>query len=81
MPSFKKYSSAVALLQLLSVGRALAHPGGVPRLMGRNGYVDLADLPNRLVKRVVSPDGTCGGTKGYTCATNVNKCCSQYGMS
>ncbi|KAL7274592.1 hypothetical protein RUND412_002491 [Rhizina undulata] len=49
--------------------------------MGRNGFIDIRDLPpvNELVKRVESPDGTCGGTDAYTCGTTVNKCCSQYG--
>lgn len=86
MPSmFSKKYSGLALLQLLSAASVtFAHPGGVPRLMGRNGYIDIRDLPDltgrdTLVKRVVSPDGTCGGTKGYTCGTSVNKCCSQYG--
>lgn len=71
-----------ALLQLLSIGGAFAHPGGMPRLMGRNGFVELRDLTSydKLVKRVVSPDGTCGGTNGYTCSTTTEKCCSQYGI-
>jgi hypothetical protein len=48
--------------------------------MGRNGFVDVRNLePLGLVKREVSPDGSCGGTKGYTCPTTANKCCSQYG--
>lgn len=79
----KSFNGGVALLQLLSVGGALAHPGGMPRLMGRNGYVelrDLAALPDTLVKRVVTPDETCGGANAYTCGTTTNKCCSQNGM-
>lgn len=76
------FNRIVALLQLLSVGGALAHSGGMPRLMGRNGYLELRDLspfPHKLAKRVPTPDGTCGGANGYTCSTTVNKCCSQYG--
>jgi hypothetical protein len=64
---------------------ALAHPGhmGVPKLMGRRGLVDINELADRstLLKRETSPDGTCGASNsGYTCGTDVNKCCSQYGM-
>ena len=57
-----------------------AHPegGSLPRLYGRSGPVDLDSLPS-LVKRVVSPDGTCGGANGYTCGGAVGNCCSQYG--
>jgi len=29
---------------------------------------------------VVTPDGTCGGTNGYTCKTSASKCCSQFGV-
>lgn len=81
---FFKRGGALALLQLLSVGGTLAHPGGMPRLQTRGGYVnidDLMPLKDRLVKRVTSPDGTCGAANGYTCGTDVNKCCSQYGQS
>ncbi|KAF8252400.1 glycoside hydrolase/deacetylase [Wilcoxina mikolae CBS 423.85] len=31
-----------------------------------------------LLKRQ-SPDGTCGGINQYTCGSDINKCCSQYG--
>ncbi|RPA82141.1 glycoside hydrolase/deacetylase [Ascobolus immersus RN42] len=37
----------------------------------------VAASPTGLVKRVVSPDGTCGPANGYTCETG--ECCSQYG--
>lgn len=80
---FFKRGGAVALLQLLSVSGTLAHPGGgLPRLSTRGGYVnidDLMPLKDRLVKRITTPDGTCGAANGYTCGTDVNKCCSQYG--
>lgn len=77
---FKK-SGAFALLQLLSVTGTLAHPGGMPRLQTRNGFVnidDLVSMKDRLVKRATTPDGSCGPAHGYTCTTDVNKCCSQY---
>ncbi|KAI5797885.1 hypothetical protein DFH27DRAFT_483360 [Peziza echinospora] len=32
-----------------------------------------------IFARAVSPDGTCGGTAGFTCSTTSYKCCSQYG--
>lgn len=32
-----------------------------------------------LLKRVVTPDGTCGGSDGYTCPTSSSRCCSQWG--
>jgi len=32
-----------------------------------------------LLKRVVSSDGTCGGSAGYTCSTSSYRCCSQWG--
>lgn len=79
---FTKKAGAVALLQLLAVGGSLAHSGG-PRLMNRGGFVnidDLMPLKDRLVKRVVTPDGSCGVTNGYSCGTDINKCCSQYGQ-
>lgn len=78
-----KQGGALALLQLLSVTGTLAHPGGLPQLQTRNGFVDINDLmplKDRLVRRAPSPDGTCGGTNKYTCQTDVNKCCSQYGQ-
>lgn len=34
--------------------------------------------PFDLFKRAISPDGTCGGAKGYTCPGSA-KCCSQWG--
>ncbi|KAA8908143.1 hypothetical protein FN846DRAFT_685514 [Sphaerosporella brunnea] len=36
-------------------------------------------IPKMLLKRVVSPDGTCGGSNGYTCPAGTTKCCSQWG--
>lgn len=77
-----KQGGALALLQLLSVAGTLAHPGGMPRLQTRNGFVnidDLASIKHKLLKRATTPDGTCGGANGYTCATDLYKCCSQYG--
>lgn len=76
-----KQGGAIALLQLLSVAGTLAHPGGLPRLQTRNGFIDIDDLASlkpKLSKRVPTPDGTCGPANGYTCGTDVNKCCSQY---
>jgi hypothetical protein len=32
-----------------------------------------------LLKRAVSPDGTCGGSAGYTCSASSYRCCSQWG--
>jgi hypothetical protein len=41
--------------------------------------IPFGEINGQLVKRVVSPDETCGGANGYTCgASNVGPCCSQY---
>jgi hypothetical protein len=36
----------------------------------------VAASPTSLVKRAISPDGTCGPANGYTCP--AGQCCSQY---
>jgi hypothetical protein len=49
-------------------------------------FVDVSGQIAKVMKRVVSPDETCGMVigagqvgKGYTCgSTNVGPCCSQY---
>jgi hypothetical protein len=73
-----------ALLFAAALPLALAHPhAGIPRLMGRRGALDIRSLADRsaLARRDVTPDGTCGATSVglYTCGTDINKCCSQYG--
>lgn len=77
--------AAVSLL--LTAGPAVAI---IPQLFGRNGPVNVDDLPYRnklsvrseadiptALRRDPGPGGTCGGT--FTCDTDVNKCCSAAG--
>jgi len=73
-----------ALLSAAALPLALAHPhASIPKLMGRRGALDIRRLADRsaLAQRDVTPDGTCGAASVilYTCGTDVNKCCSQYG--
>ena len=59
----------LALLAFPVLG--LAAVANIPRVPSR-------DLSSPLEPRGISPDGSCAGSQGYTCATG--NCCSQFGF-
>lgn len=57
---------------LCAIGAVLASPNPILGERHTGGYT-ITDVTGGKV----SPDGSCGGSQGYTCSTG--HCCSQYG--
>lgn len=65
-------ASLISILLATAAALVSAAPQPKPFL---DGLGELEDL----FRRAESTDGTCGGSKGFTCPSSGDKCCSQWG--